>query len=468
LRRGDRHQELQLRFTVVGFSKYLHRYLGIRAPWEAQARLRIAHILMEKGKYQDAAEQCRLMLERPLPPSLEAHFRRYLADCQEGMGQTEQSQKTREEAVRGLDEAEATVDVLKGRGDAARLAGKNAEALEAYQAAIDRLRQYPRIAALLKLEGHIQVSMSLSCNSLGQDAAVIEHAAKALLLPLTPLLEQLAHAMAGLGQQKAGRLDEAETHLSRALELAQQADNAKQVAQRTGQLAGIQRLRGHTREALATCHAAEQAAGAEDIRILKSIEASCWRHLGEWDKALAALDAASHGARYARPAAEAKHRGIVNLEATWILGEADRTEGAARRLSDVGWFEEEKLERVREATGVWMDAMQGKTSESLERHRRLVSLLNDMEGDRRGVQNLCALLGRAAVARHDWDVGLDMWRRYHTEDLEPAWRPLGFYMQGRCLRGRGDEAEARQAFQSAVDALPEGWYRTLAQGELHR
>lgn len=72
----------------------------------------------------------------------------------------------------------------------------------------------------------------------------------------------------------------------------------------------------------------------------------------------------------------------------------------------------------------------------------------------------------AAVARGDYQAGIDCWTRYLALSPDPVSQPKAYYQRGECRRALGQLAEAREDYQAADAMTLETYYSGLTRRRL--
>jgi len=421
--------------------------------------MRLAHM---EGRHAQAAEQgFAILAHRHLPPTFTAEVRGRLADALEGLGRPDEAREQRRMAESNL--AEAPRDpawyVNRGRQLAARR--DFAGACQAYE---DGLRVTPSGAsdsrALLTL--HL-ANASFMCGRLEDSARRAEEAVE---LIHDPQLRLTAHRQAGAAYADLGRLDDAEAHKRRCVELAEGLNDPDRLADCLGDLAAMHRKRGHLAVALAACKKA--AAASRSTRHIEMIRYEILRSWGRFDESLAALKNASQIDPNPTPRTEQMMQGLFAYCRAFVLMEQRRLEevpallGAARAQVRG----DAKLTLWCDAAGVQLAALQSQRDEALNALDPFEHRLADFAQDTNTRASVFGNLGRAALALGEYHRALDYWQRYLDLPPQPVDFPIGHYHLGESHRGLGNDASARASYLAAVNTGLDTHYVQLAQSRL--
>ena len=211
----------------------------------------------------------------------------------------------------------------------------------------------------------LTLALSIDLYMAGRAEESARRAEEAARLNTDPHRQFLGHRQAGASLGDLGRLDEAEAHKRRGVELAEHLGDPKQFADVLGDLAESSRKRGKLPEALAAVDRA--AAAVRPTRHLELIRYEILRSWGRFDEALAASDRASRLDPLPTLRAEEFTQGIFAFSRASLLafqGKPDEARAAlAEALRRVAG--EAKVTLWCDAARARLDAMQGRREVAL-------------------------------------------------------------------------------------------------------
>ncbi len=410
------------------------------------ARFRLSWLLMENGEYAEAVELLQTNLKARCAPTVESNARQRLAEALEGAGQMEAAEAERTRAGALLDATPNTAGKLLSEAD---MLSKQQKFTEAYAAYERGLVLVP--SANTALRARVMAQLALSAFNCGQPQQAIQWGEQAVALKpgLTILLT--AHSAAGLGYNALGQLEQAETHQTRALEIATNAGNQDSAARFTVQVAETRRRMGRLVEAMQMC---EQAAGMS-IRQRRSVYAVQYEILSNWgrfDEAAQVLEQAQRAQQFPTPSMQKRMQAVYVCETAMLFGE--------RGLPEQGWpMLAEGLEGLRNDTktatrfragGVWLLALLNRRDEVFAQAADVEAGMGDFAQDPATRRILIGNLGRAFHVLAEYERSLDCWRQYLALSPDPVLQPRGYYYAGSCLYHLGDTNEAKAMLEKAL------------------
>lgn len=424
---------------------------------KAGQRYQLSWFCLEERLYEEAARHLRDALSHRMKPAIEANYRRRLADCLEGMGQTEAAAAERERCRELLSLAPADLDGLLSRAEELGQQRRYAEACEVY----DQVLETPRIVD----RPSVLVRLSLASYHAGRTEEAIRRAEEALALRPEGPLRHLAHSAAAVGYSTAGRLDEAELHREQAYEVAMEAGSVDQAARYLAGLAALRMKRGNLVQALAECEQAAQMS-MEARRSARMTEGECLRLWGRYDPARTAYEQARRASPLGQPAAERRMQAVIALGQTWLEADAGDAAAAGRFLEEAEpeLRTDPKLSLWCRATRAWVQGLAGD-------HERARAALQEVEAELergdpgRDTRQTCHdALGRAALLLGEPERARAHWEAFLAAEPEPVYVPTARYHLGLCYLHAGDAAavhrELRQASAPGVDTC---WSRRAAK-----
>jgi tetratricopeptide (TPR) repeat protein len=427
---------------------------------EARHRLmRLAHM---EGRHAQAAEQgFAIVRHRHLPAGFVAEVRGRLADALEGLGRLDEAQEQRQCAKADLAQAPRDAAWYVNQGRQLAATRNFAGACEAYEMGL-RLPEPVSGRGRELLTLHLANALFM-CGRLEDSARRAEEAVE---LVQDPQLKLTAHRQAGAALADLGRLDEAEAHKRRCAELAESLGDPVRLADCLGDLASMQRKRGHLAQALAGCKKAE--ASSRPTRHTEMIRYEILRSWGRFDEALAALKRATELDPNPTRRAEQMMQGLFSFCRAFVLLEQDSLDEVpalldAARAQVQG---DAKVTLWCDASGVRLLARQGHREVVLDALDSLESRLSAFAQDNNTRGGVLANLGRAAQAIDEYQRALNYWQQYLDLPPQPVDLPIAHYQIGEAHRGLGDQSAANASYLAAVNTGLDTHYVHLAQARL--
>jgi tetratricopeptide (TPR) repeat protein len=419
--------------------------------------MRFAHM---EGRYNQVADQGFAILKhKHLPSSLAAEVRGRLADALEGLGRFAEAKEQRSLAESSMKDAPRDASWYVNRGR--QLAAKRdfAGACEAYEEGLAVVREGAndgRVLLTLHLSNALFMAGRLEDSARrAEEAAGMVHDTERLLS---------AHRQAGAAYSDLGRLDLAEAHKQRVVEITEPLGDAKRSADSLAELAEVKRKRGRLAEALAACDRA--AAASRPTRQLEMVRYQTLRSWGRFDEALAALKSASQLDPNVTPRAEATMQGVITFARASTLLEQARIEGVASLLDTArGKVRgDAKLTLWCDAAALRLAALEG--DRALDSFEDIEQRLTEFAQDANTRAGVLGNLGRAALDLGDYQRALDYWMQVRNLPPQPVDSPIAHYYLGEAHRGLGDDLSARSCYRDALATGLDTHYTRLAQSRL--
>ncbi|MDR3634025.1 MAG: tetratricopeptide repeat protein [Isosphaeraceae bacterium] len=427
----------------------------------AEARhdlMRLAH--MEGRHEQVVAQGLAIVRHAIVPAGMKAEVRGRLADALEGLGRVDEAQEQRRLAVADLKAADKTASWYVNRGRQLAAERDFASACRAYELGLEVAPEGPNDArALLTL--HLANALFMAGRV--EESAQRAEEATGLVHDRERLLA--AHRQAGASYGTLGRLEEAESHRRRAVELAEAMGDPDKLADGLADLAELQRKRGRLSEALAAC---ERAAAIKPTRHVEGVRYEILRSWGRFDEAFATNLRASRTDPNPTPRAEQMMQGIYAYGRAFLRMEQRRLEEvpALIEAAGAGVRGDAKLTVWCDAAGTRFAALQDRREEALRGLDRVERRLEDFAQDRNTCAVILSNLGRAALTLGEYDRALGYWEQYLGLPPTPVDLPIAYYHLGEALRGLGDETAARARYREAVATGLDTYYVQLAEARL--
>jgi tetratricopeptide (TPR) repeat protein len=419
-----------------------------------------------EGRYEQAAGQgYAIVRHRGLPGAFVAEVRSRLADALEALGQDDAAEEQRRLGEGDLETGERE----EGRDAAWYITrARQCEATRDYEGACRVLEEGLEADKGMTPEGRAMMTLDLAVKLFmaGRLEESAHRAEVAASLFTDPKRQLLAHRQAGSSLGDLGRLDEAEAHKRRVVELAERIGDSKQLADILGDLAELKRKRGDLAGAVA---ALDQAAAAvRPTRHLELIRYETLRSWGRFDEALAAVDRASRLDPFPNARAESFTQGIFAFARASVLAEQGKLDEARAALAQArkGVAGDAKVTLWCDASGARIDALQGRRDAALRAIDDADAALAGFTQDRNTRSGVFGNLGRATLALGDFDRALGYWDEYLAAPPQPVDFPVGHYHLAEAYRGLGDNARARAEYRKAIDSGLFTHYVALAQSRL--
>ena len=427
------------------------------------ARFCIFERLRASGRLEEAVAAGRALLDSGPKDYNEVAIRHSLADCLDRLGRPEEAAEARQRAESAFDEDFASLPQWLKRGDRFKAQGLQAEAFEAYERALelvpDRADPDPRIRIMLK--------MAVAAFDAGRPAVSARWSWQAIDLGASGTYLKTAHRMAGLALGTHGRLDEAEAHLRRALELAEEgsADPAT-VAQCLSQLADNERRRGRLAEAEMFCERVEALGAGGFLNVM--VWSDVLRAQGRFEEALGLHERLDTAGPPAVPEHNRRLRGALTLGIAQIEADLLRWDEAEAHCREARTLLESdpKLRLTIEGIETRIAAGLGRRDEVLAGIDLVESRLSEFPEDRSARIGALASIGRAALLLGDFARAESLWSRHLEAGPDPVARPLGLYYRGEALLGLGRHDDARGCFTRAVVEGIDSHHARLARERL--
>lgn len=428
-------------------------------PGDPHRRLVLAH---QQGRHDEAAAIARDLLDGATGgPSREADIRRRLADAFDGLDRGDEAEEQRTLAEAALEGAPRDPAWAFHLG---RLRAARRDFAGAVRASEEGLALAPPGRGPMRLLLTRCLATDLFMAGRMEESA--RRAEEMLDLAREPEEWISAHRQAAASYSSLGRLDEAEAHAQAVLELTEEWGEPREIAGRTGFLAGFRRKRGQLAGALDLLERAEAPCGP--TRETEVVRAEVLRSMGRFDEALAAFDRADGLDPLAIPRFEWFQRGVHafgRAHLLLLLGRLDEAEvelGAVR----VGIGGDARIGLWCDAADVLVAALRGRREEAARgldaAERRLEAFADD--GSTRSV--VLGTLGRAALVLGTFERAVALWRCYLDLPVPPVDEPTGHHHLSDAYRGLGDLAAARAHDEAAVAAAPETYYARLSRQRL--
>ena len=426
------------------------------------ARFRLSWLLMEEGRFDEAAALLRSSLQVRLPAAAESNIRQRLAEALEGAGHAGEAQEERDRAAKLLSGASDSAE--KAMAEAGMLQ-KN-QRFEAAYAAFERgLSQIP--IANSEQRARVMTQLGLAAFNAGRPADAVRWSERAIALNPRGAVLMTALSTAGLGYAGLGKLEQSEQARLRALELATRAGNKDAAARYMAQVAETRRRRGQLVEAMQMC---ERALGLT-VAARRSVYATQYEYLCNWgrfEEAATVLNQAQSAHGFPTPSAQQRMSAVFDCETALILAERGLPEQAPPHMAKglAGLHTDTKTSARYQAGKVWILALIGQKQAARLEAERIEFSLDGFAVDRATQRIMLAALGRAWVELEDPARSLDCWQRYQALEPDPIMQPRGYYFVGECLRRLGDLPGAKAALQQAVDLNIDCHHAALARKRL--
>ncbi len=453
-----------------GLRRYLEVVVATPSLFGDVMRAYPRHDLMRlaqlEGRYDQAAEQgYAIVRHRGLPGTFVAEVRTRLADALESLGQDDAAAEQRRLGEGDLQTAEGK----EGRDAAWYMnRARQLEAARDHEGACRVLEEGLEAGKGLTADGRAMMTLDLAiklffAGRLEESAHRAEVAASMLT---DPKRQFLAHRQAGSSLGDLGRLDEAEAHKQRVVELAERIGDPKQLADVLGDLGELKRKRGDLPGAVA---AIDQAAAAvRPTRHLELIRYEVLRSWGRFDEALAAVDRASRLDPFPNARAEKFTQGIFAFARASVFAEQGKLDEARTALAEArkGVAGDAKVSLWCDASAARIDALQGRRDAALRAVDDADAALAGFTQDRNTRSGVLGNLGRATLALGEFDRALGYWDEYLAAPPQPVDFPTGHYHLAEAYRALGDNARARAEYRKAIDSGLMAHYVSLAQSRL--
>ncbi len=435
---------------------------SMRAP----ARHDLMRLAQVEGLHEQAAEQgYAIVRHRGLPGAFVAEVRSRLADALEALGQDDAADEQRR-----LGEGDLEIGEREEGRDAAWYItrARQLEAARDHDGACQVLEQGLETDKDLTTEGRAMMTLDLAIKLFmaGRLEESAHRAEVAASLFNDPKRQFLAHRQAGSSLGDLGRLDEAEAHKLRVVELAERIGDPKQLADVLGDLAELKRKRGDLAGAIAALDQA--AASFRPTRHLELVRYETLRCWGRFDEGLAAVGRASRLDPFPNTRAENFSQGIFNFARATLLAEKGSLDEARAALAEARRrvAGDAKVTLWCDASLARVDALQGRRDAALPAIDDIDVRLAGFTQDRNTRSGVFGSLGRATLALGEFDRALGYWDEYLAAPPQPVDFPTGHYHLAEAYRGLGDNVRARAEYRKAIDSGLMTHYVSLAQSRL--
>ncbi len=199
-----------------------------------------------------------------------------------------------------------------------------------------------------------------------------------------------------------------------------------------------------------------------------AVQAQIFRDWGRFDEALAAMARNAEGEKLVIPQMQRRVAAARALDSARIETEAGRANDAWPRIQEAltELSGDAKLSVKCDAAASWVLAGRGLADESRRIAEMLQPRLAAFEADPSTQRSVYYDLGMAALARGDYQAGIDCWTRYLVLSPDPVNQPSAYYQRGECHLNLGQHAAARDDFQSADAMNLDTYYSGLARRRL--
>jgi tetratricopeptide (TPR) repeat protein len=430
-------------------------------------RGKLVGIYLPQGRHAEAAAHCRAKLaslewargRHKLDfPALEADARRRLADCLDGLGQTQEAEHERRLAEACVERAPGDTVRHLTQGTLLGRQHRYAEACTAFEQALSYTSESDR-PVRIECMSHLV----LACFNAGRPVECLKWAEQMIALGAEGLHLRVAHQMASVACGNFGRLDESEGHCRRAYEVAAALGDAGVMGEILSNLASIQSKRGKLAEAYEAC-AKAAAMDPKAERMALGEQSQILRAWGRYDEAIELLNRYDKTPKLVIPAYERRIRAVFALDTSRIEAECGRADDAWTHIQEAKAVlaNDAKLGLKCEGAEAWVFAARGLAEESRRVAGEVEARLIDFEKDPSTCRGVMYDLGMAACTRGDHEAGEKCFSRYLELSPDPVHQPTALYFRGECRRQRGDTAGALADFRAAVAMNIDSHYARLA------
>ncbi len=425
-------------------------------------------IYLPQGRHAEAAAHCRAKLasldwargRHKLDfAALEADARRRLADCLDGLGQTQEAERERRLAEACVERAPGDAVRHLTQGTLLERQHRYAEACTAFEQALSYTPESDR-QVRIECMSHLLLA---SFNA-GRPAECLRWAEQVIALGAEGIHLRGAHRMASVACGNLGRLDESEDHCRRAYEVAAALGDAGVMGEILSNLANIQSKRGKLAEAYEAC-AKAAATGPKAERMAHAVQSQILRAWGRYDDALELMNRYDETPKLVIPAHERRIRAVFALDTSRIEAECGRADDAWVHIQEAKAVlaNDAKLGLKCEGAVAWVFAARRLADESRRVAGEVEARLVDFERDPSTCRGVMYDLGMAACTRGDHEAGERCFSRYLELSPDPVHHPTALYFRGECRRQRGDAAGALADFRAAVAMNIDSHYAQLAR-----
>jgi tetratricopeptide (TPR) repeat protein len=434
------------------------------------ARGALVGIYLPQGRHAEAAAHCRAKLaslawargRHKLDfAALEADSRRRLADCLDGLGQTQEAERERRLAEACVERAPGDAVRHLTQGTLLERQHRYAEACTAFEQALSYTSESDGDRPVrIECMSHLV----LACFNAGRPVECLRWAEQVIAVGAEGIHLRGAHRMASVACGNLGRLDESEEHCRRAYAAAAGLGDAGVMGEILGSLAGIQRKRGKLAEAYEACEKAA-AMDPKAVRMALAEQSQILREWGRYDEALELMNRYDETPKLVIPAHERRIQAVHALARSQIEAECGRADDAWAHIQEAiaVLANDAKLGLKCEGAAAWVFAARGLADESRRVGALVEARLVDFEQDPSTCRGVMYDLGMAACARGDHEAGEKCFSRYLELSPDPVHQPTALYFRGECRRRRGDTSGALADFRAAVAMNIDSHYARLAR-----
>jgi tetratricopeptide (TPR) repeat protein len=449
-------------------ARRLMERLIVRRTWLADAlrsdvRFRLSWLHMERGEYPAAVELLQQALkERRCKPAVEANFRQRLAEALEGAGQTDTAEAERRSVLMLLEGAAINAERLLSEAEMLNRQQRFADAYTVLERALPMIPSWDK-----ENQAKTRVQLALAAFNKGENDEIIRWGEEALTFPSSRPIQTLAHSIAGLGYASQGRLEEAELHRRRALDMATEIGNHDQIAKYKAQVAEILRRRGNLTEAMQLCEETRPLSVAER-RSVYSVEYECLKDWGRFEEALDTLNALRRSQSFPTPSAARRMAAVYDAAQAVLYLELGRPSEALPLLDGaiVALTNDSKLNLIYRGNRVWARAASGRQEETQTEAQRIAEQLPEFASSRGTQLDILYSLGRAYLVQENYTYSLACWEQYLEQKPDPVNRPTGLYYAALCHLKQGRTDSALSLLHQVIESGLDRYSVRLAQKQL--
>jgi tetratricopeptide (TPR) repeat protein len=414
---------------------------------KANARNRLAHQYLVNKQYEQAIEQYRHVLRVPLRGSAEAKIRANLAECLEALGKTDEAAAERGSATTLAYYWQGDLSAAQAKAQLLERDNRYAEACRILETALPHIPPEAK-----RMRSQFLARLTTTSFNAGRVEEAAAWGEAGLKSGPTGVILDATRSMTALAYKNLGDLDKAEALLNLAFEDARADGRTEQAARIRASIAEVHFLRGAIDEALAIADEA-LAMGTKFRGVAYIMKFEAHKALGRYEEALAALDASIDPPALAFKVSYVKrHNGVNLLGRAHICAEMREPEraqefclaGARDFANDV------KMTHYCDAMYVWIMALLGDNEAAAAQIAHVEAAEMRAGTSRTTLIDVLLFLCRAAREIGDFETAERLARRLLTLKPYPVQLPQLHYLLGDSLRGRGDLAGARQAYQEAA------------------
>jgi len=448
---------------ILALEKALARSRLPRPVPEMNARYRLMKLYKARERYEDAVAQGRLAVRRArMTHASEAEVRLEIAVCLDLLGRTDEADAERALADETLDGRPNDGRGWLAQGRLLDRQDRYAEAAAAYQRALALTPTTNRDE-----REQILTRLLFATFEAGHPDQTVAWAEQLLASHPSRAGRCTAHRMAGVACASLQRLDEAERHRGRAVELARKEDDLRQLADCLAAVAGLQRLRGDLVTAEATARKAESIAphASRDSLVVQAITLAAQGRIAD------ALERIQQ-ARYVGilPSASVERRVQARIQGWTALAKAE-----------LGRLDEARADLQAAETELRRDPKLGLLVDAV--WVRLLALRDDRDAAVRCADDVLArldafprhvetrlecleALGRGLLEAGEYERAVRCWEQFLATTHPPVAAPVGWYYLGECRRLLNDTPGARECFERALAPGIDSHQARLARARL--